>query len=399
VIKSTRRGIIHLAFALAASTAMGTFATTAAQAQDKILLIINGALGDKSFFDSAAKGMKMIKDKYGDDVETKILEIGDDPTKWEPVFLDASEQDWDLIIGGTYQMSETVGSVAQQYPDKKYILYDASVPYEEGGYDNVYSIQYKQNEGSYLGGMLAASLLKAKASSTDSGKNLGFLGGMDIPVINDFLVGYIAGAQSVTPDIKIAISYVGSFMDAAKGKELGLAQYRSDVRSASVVASQTGLGQLSAAKETGKYVLGVDSDQEAIFKDSDPAIAKQVVSSVLKNVDVSLLQAYDQFAEGKLDFGTAATAGPGKAPSALVEGPAIWLRHASPQEMLDAIKQLPTKIASEVQDHRSDRFRHETEDRQRDPQQGSSLIVENPAEKMKAAMLSSPSAQSSPSAM
>ncbi len=217
MIKSTRRGIIHLALALAASTAMGTFATTAAQAQDKILLIINGALGDKSFFDSAAKGMKMIKDRYGDDVETKILEIGDDPTKWEPVFLDASEQDWDLIIGGTYQMSETVGSVAQQYPDKKYILYDASVPYEEGGYDNVYSIQYKQNEGSYLGGMLAASLLK-EGKLGDTGKNLGFLGGMDIPVINDFLVGYIAGAQAIQPDAKIAISYAGSFMDAAKGK-------------------------------------------------------------------------------------------------------------------------------------------------------------------------------------
>ncbi len=82
------------------------------------MLIVNGTLGDKSFFDSAANGMKMIKDKYGDEVETRILEIGDDPTKWEPVLLDASEQDWDLIIAGTYQMAETVGSVAQQYPDK-----------------------------------------------------------------------------------------------------------------------------------------------------------------------------------------------------------------------------------------------------------------------------------------
>lgn len=201
MFKFTRRGMIHLALALAGSTAMGSFATTAAQAQDKILLIINGALGDKSFFDSAANGMKMIKDKYGDDVETKILEIGDDPTKWEPVFLDASEQDWDLIIGGTYQMSETVGSVAQQYPDKKYVLYDASVPYEEGGYDNVYSIQYKQNEGSYLGGMLAASLLKdGKLGESDN--KLGFLGGMDIPVINDFLVGYISGVQAIDPETK-----------------------------------------------------------------------------------------------------------------------------------------------------------------------------------------------------
>lgn len=316
--KITRRGMINLAFALAASTAMGAAATTAAEAKDKILLIINGALGDKSFFDSAANGMKMIKDKYGDAVETKILEIGDDPTKWEPVFLDASEQDWSLIIGGTYQMSETVGSVAQQYPDKKYILYDASVPYEEGGYDNVYSIQYKQNEGSYLGGM-------------------------DIPVINDFLTGYIAGAQAVSPDVKIAISYAGSFMDAAKGKELGLAQYRSDVALGFVVASQTGLGQLSAAKETGKYVLGVDSDQEAIFKDSDPAIAKQVVSSVLKNVDVSLLQAYDRFKAGDLPFGKAEALGLKEGAVGIVQD-GNMAAMATP-EMKDAIKKASDEIA------------------------------------------------------
>ncbi|AIJ51308.1 basic membrane family protein [Brucella abortus] len=132
---------------------------------------------------------------------------------------------------------------------------------------------------------------------------------LDIPVINDFLVGYIAGAQSVIPDAKIAVSYAGSFMDAAKGKELGLAQYRSGVSLGFVVASQTGLGQLSAAKETGKYVLGVDSDQEAIFKDSDPAIAKQVVSSVLKNIDVSLLQAYERYKAGNLPFGKAEALG------------------------------------------------------------------------------------------
>ncbi len=98
-------------------------------------------------------------------------------------------------------------------------------------------------------------------------------------------------------------------MDAAKSKELGLAQYRSGVSLGFVVASQTGLGQLSAAKETGKYVLGVDSDQEAIFKDSDPAIAKQVVSSVLKNIDVSLLQAYERYKAGNLPFGKAEALG------------------------------------------------------------------------------------------
>jgi basic membrane protein A len=340
----TRRSLMRLTFALAASTAVCLGTAVQASAADKVLLIINGTLGDKSFFDSAAHGMDLIKQKYGNKVETRVLEIGDDATKWEPALLDASEQDWNLIIAGTYSISETLGAVAKQYPDKKYILFDASVPYQDGGYDNVYSIAYKQNEGSYLGGVLAAELLKSGKLPGNVGKSLGFLGGMDIPVINDFLVGYIAGGQSVTPDIKVAVSYVGSFSDAAKGKELGLAQYRAGVGIGFTAASQAGLGQLSAAKETGQYALGVDSDQEAIFAKSDPAIASQVVSSVLKNVDVSLLQAYDQFTQGTLKFGTADSVGLPQGAVGLVET-GNMMKLATP-DVIAAVKAAKDKIAS-----------------------------------------------------
>jgi basic membrane protein A len=344
MVQFTRRSLLHLSAGLAASALVLCSTASQASAADKILLIINGALGDKSFFDSANRGIEMIKQKYGDKVETRVLEVGDDPTKWEPALLDASEQDWNLIIAGTYSISETLGEVAKQYPDKKYILYDAAVPYDEGGFDNVYSIQYKQNEGSYLGGVLAASLLKSGKLPADAGAALGFLGGMDIPVINDFLVGYIAGAQSVSPDVKVAVSYAGSFTDAAKGKELGLAQYRSGVAIGFTAASQAGLGQLSAAKETGKFVLGVDSDQEAIFAESDPAIASQVVSSVLKNVDVSLLQAYDLYVQGKLPFGSGQAVGLTEGAVGLVET-GNMAKLAAP-EVIAAVKSAEEKIAS-----------------------------------------------------
>lgn len=343
MIKFNRRLLLGAAALTTTVAALG-IAAPALAADNKVLLIVNGALGDKSFFDSANRGIDMIKQKYGDKVETRVLEVGDDPTKWEPALLDASEQDWSLIIAGTFSISETLGEVAKQYPDKKYILYDAALPFEDGGFDNVYSIQYKQNEGSYLGGVLAAELLKSGTLAADTGTALGFLGGMDIPVINDFLVGYIAGAQSVTPDIKVAVSYAGSFTDAAKGKELGLAQYRAGVGIGFTAASQAGLGQLAAAKETGKYVLGVDSDQEAIFAQSDPAIAAQVISSVLKNVDVSLLRAYDQFVEGKLPFGTAQSVGLTEGAVGLVET-GNMAKLATP-EVLAAIKTAKDKIAS-----------------------------------------------------
>jgi basic membrane protein A len=247
-----------------------------------------------------------------------VLEIGENPTGWEPALLEVSEQDWDLIIGGTFSLSETLGEVAKLYPDKRYILFDASLPYEHGAYSNVYSIQYKQNEGSYLGGILAASLLD-QGLPAGTGAHLGFLGGMDIPVINDFLVGYIAGARSVNPEIKISVSYIGSFTDAAKGKELGLAQYRSGVGIGFIAASQAGLGQISAAAETNQYILGVDSDQEAIFAESDPALASRVVSSVLKNVDVSLVRAYELYRAGDLPFGSTETVGLAEGAVGLVE--------------------------------------------------------------------------------
>lgn len=331
----------RLVLALAATTALTS--PGFAQDQQKVLLLINGTLGDKSFFDSAAHGIELIKQKYGDAVETQVLEIGADPTKWEPALLDASEGDATLIIAGTYSMAETIGEVAKQYPDKRYVIYDASVPYEEGGFDNVFSIQYNQNEGSYLGGVLAAGLVKAGVAK-NGGTQIGFIGGMDIPVINDFLVGYVAGAQSVTPDIKVQISYVGDFSDAAKGKELGLAQFKSGVGVGFSAASQAGLGQLAAAKETGGIAIGVDSDQEAIFAATDPEIAASVASSVLKNVDVSLLAAYDAFAAGTLAFGSVQVMGLKDGAVGLVE--AGNMAKMAPPEVIAAVAKAKEDIAS-----------------------------------------------------
>lgn len=291
---------------IAVATLVVGLAGTAASAQDRVILVVNGFLGDRSFFDSAAAGLASIQETYGDAVETRVIEIGDNPADWEPALLDVSEQDWDLIIGGTFSMSEVFGAVAEQYPDNSYILFDASLPYDDGRYANVYSVQYLQNEGSYLGGMLAAGLVAEGAlPGVEPDAPLGFSGGMDIPVINDFLLGYVAGAQAVNPGVRVATSYIGSFTDAARGKEVGLAQYRDGVGVSFVAASQAGLGQIDAAAEMGRFILGVDSDQEGIFREADPALAEVVVSSVLKNVDVSLERAFDLWKADTLPFGSA----------------------------------------------------------------------------------------------
>lgn len=297
----SRRQFTALLLATTAATAV-SMPARAAETR-KIVFLVNGNLGDKSYFDLGAAGMDQIKAKYGDAVETKVIEMGTDQTKWMATFQDVSEADWDVIVGCTFEISDIIAEIAPQYPDKTYILIDGVVPYDKGGYDNVYSVVFNQNEGSYLAGILAAGLIADGTIPADWGKTIGFLGGMDIPVINDFLVGYIEGARSVTPEIKVAIAYAGSFNDAAKGKELALAQYRAGTAIGFNVAGLTGLGQLAAAKEAGRYALGVNSDQEAIFKESDPEMAAKVASSMLKKVDVTLVRAFDLFVAGTLPKG------------------------------------------------------------------------------------------------
>jgi basic membrane protein A len=274
-----------------------------ASARKRVVFAVNGTLGDKSFFDLGAIGMQMIQKKYGAAVETKIVEMGVDRTRWQPTLEDLSGQGWDLVVTCTYEIGDVVADVAADNPNSSYVLFDGMVSYDKGADRNVASIAYKQNEASYLAGMLAAGLVRDHSLPVGQARALGFLGGMDIPVINDYLVGYIAGARAIEKDVKVAVSYAGTFADAAKGKELALAQYRAGTAIGFNVAGQTGLGQLAAAKDSGGYAIGVNSDQEAIFKTSDPAMASKIITSVLKRVDVTTLRAFEQFQAGTLGKG------------------------------------------------------------------------------------------------
>lgn len=269
----------------------------------KVVLLLNGTLGDKSFFDSAHKGMEMIAARFGSDVETKTIEMGVDKTKWEPTLLDISEADWDVIICGTWEMVERLQDVAPDYPEKKYIIFDSGVDYSLGNLGHVYSIGYKQNEGSFIAGALAAKMTTSDLPLANDENLIGFLGGMDIPVINDFMVGYVEGAQYVDPNVKVAISYIGSFDDSAKGKELALSQFSQGVDIGFNVAGLAGLGQLDAAKEMNRYAIGVDSDQAELFMDTDKEKAEIIATSVLKRVDESLLRAIELHRENKLPYG------------------------------------------------------------------------------------------------
>ena len=123
------------------------------------------------------------------------------------------------------------------------------------------------------------------------------------PGINEFLVGYIEGAQAINPDIKVATSYVGSFTDTAKGKENGLLLYN-DISVVFAAAGQSGLGVIDAAVEKGKFAIGVDSDQAEALKDTKPEMANVIITSAIKNIPQNAVNVVDRAMKGDVNYGS-----------------------------------------------------------------------------------------------
>jgi basic membrane protein A len=268
----------------------------AAEEPLKVVHLINGTLGDKSFIDSSHRGLVQASEEFGFELITS--EAGSDPAKWEPAFMDAVQDPTvDFIVLGSGDLLEILLETAPEYPEKKFIMFDNPIPFDEGDYDNIYAVLYLQNEGSYLAGLYAGLMSETGI--------VGAVGGMDIPVINDFMVGYVQGAGDAgIPEENVLIQYAGSWGDPAKGKELALTMYQQGADIIFQVAGGPGEGVFYAAEEAGKWAIGVDSDQALIIEETNPDQAARILTSMLKNVDKSLYRAFKLYFEGNLAFGT-----------------------------------------------------------------------------------------------
>lgn len=267
----------------------------------KVCNLVNGNLGDRSFFDSAESGLKKLSDAGR--IEYTTIEMGgstEDQQKWQGYLEEVSASgEYDVIVCGTYQMPDYLKAVAEQYPDQKYLMYDDTTHV----LPNVANLSYAQNDLGYLMGTYAGLMTtETSIPNINEDATIGFVGGIDSPVINDFLYGYILGAQAVNPDIKIDTRYVNNYIDPAKGKELAESMINDNgVDIVWGVAGQSGNGAVEAALETGKaYFLGVDSDQELTLSEELAAIT---MTSGLKNVGDSLVWFFDELDAGNEYYG------------------------------------------------------------------------------------------------
>jgi basic membrane protein A len=264
------------------------------------VFVVTGQLGDMSFNDSAHRGVLYLRDILGWNVQ--VIEIGRDQTRWEPTFMDLAEAGaFNLIITSGSNAGETVTELSGEFPDQKFLLFDTEI--EPGRYPNVYAISYLQNEGSFLAGVLAALVTTSDMPDANPARRIGFMGGQEHPIISDFLVGYIEGALFIDPEIEVLVSYIGSWDDTARGMETAIALFNQGVDIVYIAAEQAGLGAVEAAKELGGYVIGVDSDMSMLFRGVDELAANVILTSILKNVDASILRAGRMFEEGTLPFG------------------------------------------------------------------------------------------------
>ncbi len=255
-----------------------------------VCVVYTGNLGDQSYNDSCNIGAMRAVEDFG--IELKNLE-GTTPDEWEQNFIAAAAAGYDLVICSSSNLQPYLEKYAKDYPDVKFAIIDTNV---DG--DNVVSVSFAQNEGSFLAGAAAAMFTtKTDIPGVNPEKIIGWVGGMDIPVLSDFFIGYEQGAKHVDPDVTVLQSFAGVWTDPLKGKELTLGQYEQGADIVMNVASGTGAGILEGAKEAGKYAIGVDLNQD----NDQPG---SVLTSMIKRVDNACYLMIKAVVEGTFEGGS-----------------------------------------------------------------------------------------------
>lgn len=248
------------------------------------LVLDRGGRDDKSFNASAFRGASEAQEKLG--VELKVVEASDD-TAIEPSLRSLTSRGYNPVIAIGFSMASAVEKVAKEFPKTNYVLLDSKLELP-----NVRAVLFRDQEGSYLAGALAAM--------TSQTSTIGFVGGMDVPLVRRFELGFRAGAKHQNPKIRVISNYVGTSVDAwknpMKGKELAISQYKQNADVVFAVAGSSGLGVFDAAEELKKLAIGVDSNQNWI----KPGF---VLTSMLKRLDTAVYQAIEAAHQGTFKNG------------------------------------------------------------------------------------------------
>ena len=278
---------LAMATVVSASLLVGCSGNNESASDDKITVaMITDVAGvnDQSFNQSAWEGLQKAEKELG--IEVKYLESKQD-SDYATNIETLVDEDVDLILGVGMKLADAIKEGSELYPDQNFVLVD-----EEIDASNVKNILFKAEESAYLAGLIAGKTTKTN--------NVGFIGGMELPVIDTFKYGYMAGVKAANPDAKVQAQYANSFTDQAKGKAIANQMYSNGADIVFTCGGDVGTGAIEAAKENNKYAIGVDRDQ------SDLA-PQNVLTSAIKRVDAGVFETVKSYVNGTFEGGKSVT--------------------------------------------------------------------------------------------
>jgi basic membrane lipoprotein Med (substrate-binding protein (PBP1-ABC) superfamily) len=254
-----------------------------------------GGRGDRSFNDSAIAGVEAAIEEHGGEV--RDLSPNSDASNRVELLTQLADEGYNPVIAVGFAYGDVIGDVVEQYPDTTFAIIDSSV--EEIGADNLTGLLFAEEQGSFLAGVAAA--LKTE---TD---HIGFVGGVETPLIEKFEAGYAAGAKAVNEAITVDVQYISpagdfsGFNDPAKGQIVAQGMFDAGADIVYHAAGGSGLGVFQAAAASNGRAIGVDSDQYNTV--DDPALQAVIMTSMLKRVDNAVQAFIDSFVAGEVEGG------------------------------------------------------------------------------------------------
>jgi len=248
------------------------------------LVTDTGGINDRSFNQSAYDGLQRAAKELG--AEIKYTESAKN-ADYVPNLTQFARNKYDVVFAVGFKMQDALKEVAPRFPDVKFAIIDGDAP----DLPNCVSYKFDEEQGSFLAGALAGGVTKTGV--------IGFIGGEQMPLIEKFQAGYVAGAKTTRPDIDVKIGYVGAFNDPQKGQELALSQIAAKADILYQAAGESGVGVIKAVqnKGAGFYAIGVDKDQ-------DGEAPGRVLTSMVKRVDVATFSVIEAAAKGTFQAGT-----------------------------------------------------------------------------------------------
>jgi basic membrane protein A len=295
------------------------------------MVYATGGLGDGSFNDQAQSGVVQAEEDFGISYNEAQPDEVPQFSNFQQQFAQSTDPDYDLVCCIGNLQGDSLTESAESFPDQDFMIVDSVVDAP-----NVASYTFKEHEGSYLAGLMA-SLLTTRDFSAGAGStagdstNVGFVGGIELELIQRFQAGFEAGVADGSDDVDVSTSYTGSFNDPAAGREAAAAMYNSGSDIVFHAAGNTGTGVFQAAQEAGRFAIGVDRAQSI----TRPSYADVILGSMIKRVDTPVYNSIEATVNGEFPGGEATSLGLADEGVGLVYGDSLGSE--IPQDVADQV--------------------------------------------------------------